>query len=327
MSTTNTIAAAPATAAPKKRKAATKAADAPAKKRGRPAKAAAKDEDTEEEALPTPKKRGAPAKRVTAPKKEAVAGEGKAAPKKRGRPPKGGATTKASVDEEAAEAQLEEELLDSTTGAAADAPVADAEEATGERAPTPAPAARQMKRYWLMKAEQEDREEHAHNGAVINTKFTIDDLRARRANRETGPVELWDGVRNAVAAKNMRAMRKGDEAFFYASGGKQGRTPGITGVMEVVSEAEYDVTTEDEGAYGFVEDVKARGRWCVVGVEFRKKLSTPVSLKQAAGASGCWRSAGGDAAVQAVEVERGGGVGGGVAFHCRPADRRVRGRA
>ncbi|KAK3110256.1 hypothetical protein LTR53_015634 [Teratosphaeriaceae sp. CCFEE 6253] len=253
----------------KKRKAAAKSATEPAKKRGRPGKAAAakaKDEDADEESEEAPapkKKRGPPAK--AAPKKEAVAGEGKAAPKKRGRPPKGGETTKASVDDEAAEQQLEGELAGSAGADAADAGAAE----TGELVPPPEP-----KRFWLMKAEQEDREETAHNGAVINTKFTIDDLRAK-----TAP-ELWDGVRNVVAAKNMRAMRKGDLAFFYASGGKRGRTPGIVGIMEVMSEAEHDVTTAAEGAYGYVADEKTRGKWCVVGVEYRKKLSTPVSLKE-----------------------------------------------
>ncbi|TKA72444.1 hypothetical protein B0A55_08000 [Friedmanniomyces simplex] len=255
----------------KKRKATTKKeAGAPAKKRGRPSKAAAaaaapEDDDAEEPAEDAPvttKKRGRPAKGAAS--KSPVAGEGKAAPKKRGRPPKGGETTKSHADEEAAEEQLEEELLDSNDAEGAE---------IGE--PAPPPSSSNSKRYWLMKAEQEDREERAHNGTVINTKFTIDDLRSKT----TAP-ELWDGVRNHVAAKNMRAMRKGELAFFYASGGKQGRTPGIVGIMEVVSEAEHDVTTADEGAYGYVGEEGKRGQWCVVGVEFRKKLSKPVSLKE-----------------------------------------------
>ena len=125
-----------------------------------------------------------------------------------------------------------------------------------------------------MKAEQEDREERTADGTIVNTKFTIDDLRSK-----TKP-ELWDGVRNYVAANNMRAMRKGDLAFFYASGGKQGRSPGIVGVMEVVSEAEPDVTVSDRSSYGYVEDERQRGKWVVVGVEFRRKLRRPVSLKE-----------------------------------------------
>ena len=78
----------------------------------------------------------------------------------------------------------------------------------------------------------------------------------------------------------MRAMRQGDMAFFYASGGAKGRTPGITGIMEVVSEHEPDPSVHDEGSYGYVEKEKDRGKWCIVKVEFRKKLSVPVGLKE-----------------------------------------------
>ena len=59
----------------------------------------------------------------------------------------------------------------------------------------------------------------------FNAKFTIDDLRDK-----AGP-EPWDGVRNPTACKNMKEMKLGDLAFFYASGGKKGKVPGIVGVM------------------------------------------------------------------------------------------------
>lgn len=78
----------------------------------------------------------------------------------------------------------------------------------------------------------------------------------------------------------MRTMKKGDLAFFYASGGKSGRKPGIVGIMEVVKESEPDQTAWDEGAYGYVEDEKARSKWCVVHVEYRNKLSSPVHLSE-----------------------------------------------
>lgn len=78
----------------------------------------------------------------------------------------------------------------------------------------------------------------------------------------------------------MRAMKKGDLAFFYASGGKSGRKPGITGIMEIVKEHEPDQTTSDEGSYGYVKDEKARGKWCVVHVEYRNKLTKPVHLSE-----------------------------------------------
>lgn len=71
----------------------------------------------------------------------------------------------------------------------------------------------------------------------------------------------------------MREMKKGDLAFFYASGGKN---PGIVGIMEVVKEHEPDVTAWNVKSYGFVEKEKDRGKWCVVHVEYRNKLKKPV---------------------------------------------------
>lgn len=88
------------------------------------------------------------------------------------------------------------------------------------------------------------------------------------------------GVRNPTAAKNMRAMKQGDLAFFYASGGKRGRKPGIVGIMEIVKEHEPDPTAHDEDAIGFVEDEDKRDRWCVVHVEYRNKLTKPVFLSE-----------------------------------------------
>ena len=55
--------------------------------------------------------------------------------------------------------------------------------------------------------------------------------------RERGEAgEWWDGVRNHQAAKNLRAMKKGDRAFFYHSGKK----PCIVGVVEIIAEAKLD---------------------------------------------------------------------------------------
>lgn len=75
-------------------------------------------------------------------------------------------------------------------------------------------------------------------------------------------------------------MKKGDLAFFYASGGKQGRKPGVVGIMSITGEHEPDETTADENSTGYVEKEKDRGKWCVVRVEFRKKLSKPVYLSE-----------------------------------------------
>jgi predicted RNA-binding protein with PUA-like domain len=48
--------------------------------------------------------------------------------------------------------------------------------------------------------------------------------------------EPWDGVRNHQAAKNLKAMRVGDTAFFYHSVNEKR----IAGIVEIVGEAEPD---------------------------------------------------------------------------------------
>ena len=48
------------------------------------------------------------------------------------------------------------------------------------------------------------------------------------------------GIRNYVARNNLRAMRKGDLAFFYHSNCKE---PGIVGTMEIVREHSPDRKT------------------------------------------------------------------------------------
>jgi hypothetical protein len=190
----------------------TSALGSEAKKRGRPAKAA----NTEQQA--TPGKRGRPPKNKTtpiAPKVEATPSKKRgrpptnktapavpedetAPPKKRGRPPKGGETTKITSDDTAAAEQLEEDLKET-----ADEPDAVEEadttaahgDADDDALRNPAPATKSSgsgKQFWLMKAEQEDREEETKSGKMFNTKFTIEDLRAK------GGPEPWDG-------KNLRS--------------------------------------------------------------------------------------------------------------------------
>ena len=72
----------------------------------------------------------------------------------------------------------------------------------------------------------------------------------------------WDGVRNYQAAKNLKAMRKGDQCFFYHSNiGKE-----IVGIVEVIQEAYLDKTDES-------------GRFVAVTVKFIKKLDKPITLE------------------------------------------------
>ena len=68
------------------------------------------------------------------------------------------------------------------------------------------------------------------------------------------PFEPWTGVRNHTAKAHLKAMRKGDRAFFYHSNvGKE-----IVGVVEVVREAYPDPTADRPGGWVCV-DMKAVG--------------------------------------------------------------------
>jgi predicted RNA-binding protein with PUA-like domain len=72
----------------------------------------------------------------------------------------------------------------------------------------------------------------------------------------------WDGVRNYQAAKNLKCMKKGDLCFFYHSNiGKE-----IVGIVEVIKEAYLDKTDKS-------------GRFVAVTVQFKKKLTKPVTLE------------------------------------------------
>lgn len=72
---------------------------------------------------------------------------------------------------------------------------------------------------------------------------------------------FWDGVRNYAARNNLKAMKKGDLAFFYHS--NEGLE--IVGIAKVLKEAYQDPTTDDEA-------------WVVVDFGPYKKLKKPVSL-------------------------------------------------
>jgi len=74
---------------------------------------------------------------------------------------------------------------------------------------------------------------------------------------------VWDGVRNYAARLNLKAMKKGDLAFFYHS--NEGVE--IVGIAKIVKEAFQDPTTDDE-------------RWVAVEVAPHKKLKNPVTLAQ-----------------------------------------------
>jgi len=122
------------------------------------------------------------------------------------------------------------------------------------------------KQYWLMKAEPESRIEKGKD-----IKFSIDDLASK------GVPEPWDGIRAYPARNNLRAMKKGDLAFFYHSSCK---VPAIVGTMEIVEEHTPDLTAHDPSApYYDASSTPESPKWSVVHVKFRQKLETPITLK------------------------------------------------
>ena len=72
----------------------------------------------------------------------------------------------------------------------------------------------------------------------------------------------WDGVRNYAARNHLKAMKKGDEVFFYHS--NEGLA--IVGIAKVAKEAYQDPTTDETA-------------WVVVDLKPYKKLKSPVTLE------------------------------------------------
>src|SRR3954462_12388673 len=86
--------------------------------------------------------------------------------------------------------------------------------------------------YWLFKTEPET--------------FSWEMQKERGAKGEP-----WSGVRNWQAAKNMKAMKRGDLGFFYHTGDEKR----IMGIVEVIGEYRKD-PSDETGRFGLVE-VKA----------------------------------------------------------------------
>jgi len=77
-------------------------------------------------------------------------------------------------------------------------------------------------------------------------------------------VEPWTGVRNHSAKLNLKAMKRGDRAFFYHSNiGKE-----IVGIVEVAREAYPDPSVEPD----------EKGDWVCVDMRALRPLKTPVTL-------------------------------------------------
>jgi predicted RNA-binding protein with PUA-like domain len=71
----------------------------------------------------------------------------------------------------------------------------------------------------------------------------------------------WTGVRNPLAQKNLRAVKKGDSIFFYHTGNEKA----VVGIAMAAGEAYPDPKDED-------------GKLYAVDVEPVKKLKNPVTL-------------------------------------------------
>lgn len=102
--------------------------------------------------------------------------------------------------------------------------------------------------------------------------YSIDDL--ERDGREP-----WDGIRNYQARNMMRDdMKIGDEAFFYHSNCKE---PGIVGIMKVASAPYPDPTQFDrKSKYYDPKSSEDDPRWCLVDVEFVRKLDRTITLSE-----------------------------------------------
>jgi predicted RNA-binding protein with PUA-like domain len=94
--------------------------------------------------------------------------------------------------------------------------------------------------YWLIKSEPDE--------------YSWDRL------KQEGKTD-WSGVRNYAARNNLRAMNKGDLAFFYHSN----KDPQIVGIAKVLREHYPDPTATE-------------GDWSAVEFGPHKPLKTPVAL-------------------------------------------------
>jgi predicted RNA-binding protein with PUA-like domain len=96
--------------------------------------------------------------------------------------------------------------------------------------------------YWLVKSEPDS--------------FSWDQQVANK-------VEPWTGVRSYQARNNLKAMEKGDQAFFYHSNiGKE-----IVGIVQVARAAYPDPTAE-------------KGDWVCVDMKAVKPVKRPVTLAE-----------------------------------------------
>ena len=117
---------------------------------------------------------------------------------------------------------------------------------------------RKKNNHWLLKSEP--------------STYGIDDLEAQENH-----IDYWDGVRNYQARNMIRdQMQPGDQAFFYHSACE---TPGIVGLVEIVSAGYPDLTALDRKSPYF--DPKAtedNQRWYRMDVKLLRRCRRLISL-------------------------------------------------
>jgi predicted RNA-binding protein with PUA-like domain len=96
--------------------------------------------------------------------------------------------------------------------------------------------------HWLIKSEPE--------------VYSWDQLKKDKQTR-------WDGIRNYAARNHLKAMKKGDDLFFYHSN----KGTEIVGIASVAKEAYPDPSSTNPA-------------WFAIDVKPVKKLVKPVSLEQ-----------------------------------------------
>jgi len=95
--------------------------------------------------------------------------------------------------------------------------------------------------YWLLKTEP--------------GTYSYDDLAKEKK-------ATWDGISNAAALKNIRAMKKGELALIYHTGDERA----VVGVAEITSKPHPDPKKDDE-------------KLVVIEIKPKRKLATPVTLE------------------------------------------------
>ncbi len=114
------------------------------------------------------------------------------------------------------------------------------------------------KKYWLLKSEPES--------------FSLTDL-----INAPEQVACWDGVRNYQARNFLRAMKVGDQAFFYHS---NANPSSIVGIVEIVRKAYPDHTAFDpDDPHYDPKSLLTNPTWFMVDVQLVSAFAAAISLE------------------------------------------------